>query len=453
MSERRFFLKKSGFSVNSFILIMAGIIFFVNPMISLLDILPDFIGCALIMFAANRLRALTGEMDGVFSAFKYMLIVSVARLALLFIMPVTDDVMMLTLTLVFAIIEFGVAMMAFPALFEALSTISLRLGNRVNVRPELRQVSIAFFAARGFSSILPHITSVFSESDDILAPQPEFTMDYSSMLMLANILITLIFAAFFVVFTLPVIFRFASDKELSAIISSEISERKISDPEFFLRRTFYIAFTVAAYCHIFLTDLIGDGINYIPDFIFGAMLVWALALLTKYVKNNRAAIVCASVYTVLAVVNFFFYNDFMKERFFASFDILIFRFPGEYAAAVAVSALESVSLVVTALVLHGLIGRIISDYLDYDVPECFVRTRQIKEKYMRNTRILLKFYTLLLIGTGLSGSAFTALLHLFPYYWMIHFVFNIALFAVASTLFLRLRSGIMTKYERPEDVV
>ena len=72
---------------------------------------------------------------------------------------------------------------------------------------------------------------------------------------------------------------------------------------------------------------------------------------------------------------------------------------------------------------------------------------------MRNTRILLKFYTLLLIVTGLSGTAFTALLHLFPYYWMIHFVFNIALFAVASTLFLRLRSGIMTKYERPEDVV
>ncbi len=451
MNERSYTLKKSAFGGGAFITLIIGLLFFVNPMISMLDILPDFIGCALVMYASNKLRAVSADMDVVFAFFRNILIVSVVRLAVIFVMPQTDEVMMLTLTLVFALAEFGTAVFAFPALFEALSGMSIKFGNKISVRPEIRQVSVAFFAARGFFSILPHITSVFNESEDILAPQPEYVMDYSSLLMLANIILTLVFAVFFLALTVPVLWKFASDRELLSLINAGITERRSSDSEYFLRRTLCIALSVAAYCHLFLIDIIGDGINYMPDFIFGGFLVWALLLMRNYVGNTRAATVSAAVYTVLSAVNFFVYNDFMKKRFFASFDTLIFRFPEEYIFAVSVSFAETVSLAFTAVLFYRTLKIFIKDRIDYDVPECFVRTKNIKDKFVKNTVTLSKVYIAILIVVAVSGTAFTALLHPFPYYWMIHFVLNVALFAISSVLFLRMRSGVITKYQRPED--
>ena len=55
-----------------FTLITVGLLFFMNPLVAIVDIFPDFIGCILILLGINRLRAVSPELDDAVSVIKYM---------------------------------------------------------------------------------------------------------------------------------------------------------------------------------------------------------------------------------------------------------------------------------------------------------------------------------------------------------------------------------------------
>ena len=64
-------LKGKGFM--EFALITAGLLFLMNPLIAIVDIFPDFIGCILILLGINRLRAVSPELDDAVPIIKYMI--------------------------------------------------------------------------------------------------------------------------------------------------------------------------------------------------------------------------------------------------------------------------------------------------------------------------------------------------------------------------------------------
>ena len=71
--------------INELILLIVGMCFFANPMISLFDFLPDFIGCLIIMAALSRFTAISGDIEDAYKYFKYMMIISLARIFVFFL--------------------------------------------------------------------------------------------------------------------------------------------------------------------------------------------------------------------------------------------------------------------------------------------------------------------------------------------------------------------------------
>ncbi len=438
-------------------LIILGIFFMLNPMISVLDILPDFIGCIPIFYALTRLSSVSPELDTARPYFKYMAYVSVIRTVCFFASGSFDDVMRLSVTLIFAVIEFGLAVMAFPALYDGMAYLNIRYSGNVKESPEIKFVSMLFFGVRGFMSILPQLGAVLNMSgDDIITSTDQLKNTwsaYTGLLTLVNIVITLIFAVFWFVLVIGYIGKLSRENAFCESVRAAYEQKKIDDPEFFVRRTimfFCAVFTVAG---VFLLDIIGDGVNIIPDFVFGAMSVFAVYAGAKYLSDAKNTFISGSVYTVLSLVNFFVFNSFMKRRFYAPFRLIITKFVWEYVLVIAIAVLEAIALAFYAKYLYSAMMKIVDEHSVREAPVGFIRTAEENVKLRKSLKIKLKVYTVALAVTALSSLLFSVLLLPVPLYRLVHSLINIVFVFISVMFFSSLSAAVKRKYERVTDII
>ena len=441
---------------NEFLMIIIGLCFFANPMLSLLDILPDFIGCIVIMIAISRFTAISGDLESAYAYFKYMALASAARIAVFFVSSTFDDVMLLSITLIFGVVEFICAFMAIPALYDGLMHLSLKYGSGIKEEPQFKTVCLAFFGVRAFGSILPHITSVLAGGDgDIITGEARATASYTALLTLVNIVLTLIVAVFFIIVTVSFVGKLFKDSQLRTDLHAEIDSKNALDPEFFIRRQLDTGLKLLGISFVFLLDLFGDGINYVPDFIFGALATFAVFKMRDQLENTKPVVISGLVYTVLSAANFITYTDFMKRRYFLQFPRLIQNYPIEYVIATAFALVETVALIVFITKLARHLKPIAVTYSIPTVPDEFTRLKaELEETSMLQLRSIKRF-RLLGILTALTCTVLTAVLHLTNYfdipYWMIHVGISALFFVYAYVLCYRFRQGVLKRYERPSD--
>ncbi|MBQ9691883.1 MAG: hypothetical protein IJV70_01845 [Clostridia bacterium] len=442
--------------VTDFTLLIIGALFMINPMIAFVDVIPDFFGCALIVYALHRLSSVSPELEEAEKYFKYMIFASAGRVLILFANPGFDDVMLLTMAMVFGVIDVGIMLAGMPVFYEGLAYLNVRYGGKAQEMPEFKIVGIAFIGARGFLSMLPYIESLMIEEqtdESISAAVDELaTGSYTLLLMLVNVVVTLIFAAFWIVMLWTYLRAFIKDREFCERVYAAYEEKNHKEPEFFLRRTLLFAVKILMWSAPFLFDLLGDGKNVIPDVIFAVGAVWAAWILRKRFEDMKPVMISGAVYGVLSVVNFFVYNGFMQKRFFARFDMVLIRFASEYYVAIAFSVIETVALIVFAYYLRRVFMPMVETHSVQIVPREFVRSARNNEIYVQNSHKLLNAYTALLVTVAVSGTGLTALLLPFPEYHLIHTAFNIAFFVVSLVLTSRMEKGILARYERASDV-
>ena len=442
--------------ISDFKLLIIGAFFMINPMIAFVDVIPDFFGCARIVYALHRLSSVSPELENAGVYFKYMIFSALGRFLLLFAIPNMDETMMLSMALVFGVIEVGIMLMGMPALYDGLAYLNVRYGGKAQEMPELKIVGIAFIGARGFLSMLPYIESLMIKEeteDSISAAVDELaTGSYTLLLTLVNVVVTLIFAIFWIAMMIYYLRNLIKDKEFCERVYDAYNEKNYKEPEFFLRRTLLFALKLLMWSAPFLFDLLGDGKNVIPDVIFAAGAVWAAWLLRKRFDDMKPVMISGIVYGVISVVNLLVYNNFMKERFYARFDMVLIRFAGEYYLAIAVAAVETIALIVFAYYLRRVFMPMVETHSVQIVPKEFIRSALNNEKFVQVSHRLLNAYTAILVAVAVSGTGLTALLLPFPEYHLIHTALNISFFVLSIILTSRMEKGILVRYERPSDV-
>ncbi len=443
----------------SLTLITLGILFLCNPMIAILDIIPDFIGYALIMLGLNRLSAISPELDDARPYFRYLLLVSVARTFVLFGSGTFDETMNLSVTLIFAAIEFGLAIMAISALYEGLSYLNIRYSGKAKETPEFKTIGIAFFCVRGIMSLVPMLGSVMSDPDDEFITSPDQIAgsewsQYALLLTVVNVVITLVFAVFWLTVVISYLGKLSKDNDFKKLISSAYEQRRRDDPGYFTRRTLCFAFSTFTIGSFFLIDLLGDGINYIPDFIFGFFMLASLWLIKPYAEKLpfKKAMISGGIFTVMSIANFIEYTSFMKRRFFAPFKKLMMMFPEEYVIAVIFALLECASLIVFSYYLFHVLKPISERETIPDLPEHFVKSAKLNQKFIKRSLGLLYTFCISLALTAVSTLLFSALLHVFPEFWMINLALNIIFFCIANVFFTKLTTGVKHRYSTANDV-
>ncbi len=446
--------------LNDFLPLLIGFFFFLNPMVALFDLIPDFFGCALIMFSLHRLSPISPDFETAFNYFKYIAAVSIARLLVALVSGQFDSVTYLSLTLVFALIETILAFRAVTALCDGLYSLNRRFESTETEPLELRNICTVFFAVRGVCSMLPYITSVLDREDDTLLPgHVEETGDYTMLLTLVNIVITVIFAIFFAITIVKHLAVYVKSKAVSYAVTEALTELKTANPNFFIRKNLVFSLTLLAYCTLFLTDFIAGlpvgGRNFIPDFVFGIIAVWAVILLKRQLSGYLAPLISGIVYTMISILSFFSYNDYLSKHYYKSFRVMTDMYLDDYITVLVISAAETVSLIVFAVMLVRYLMPLATEFsiAEYS-PELVRLGRQAERKRILSRRRLI-FFGVFLSVIALSGTALTAFVQLFDIghsninfpYLLVHFVLHIAFYAYSSSVFLRIKEDVKIKYD------
>ena len=132
-----------------------GCVFFFLPNLSFIDILPDFIGCILILKGLTKISDLAPKLFDAKEAFKKVLIIGIAQFAVMFLAfswLKTDAGLILVASFVFAVLDLIFLLPAFRNLLDAELALAKLVQNKIH----------QFFAVQGkqFNLILHHMPAI-----------------------------------------------------------------------------------------------------------------------------------------------------------------------------------------------------------------------------------------------------------------------------------------------------
>lgn len=434
-------------------LIFVGFLFTLNPMLGLLDILPDFIGYLLIFAGIVKLSMISVELNDALGYFKWAAVISVARTLCFIASGSFDETMILCLTMVFAVLEFGVMFFALPLLTDGLVYLNIRYDGKRGEMNEFRIIGSVFFAARGFFSVLPELGALSLSNEDEGYVWGESTAAdwnaYSTMLDLVNCFLTVTVAVFFVIVLIKYIWTAYKDIEFNARLSEAYADVKKTDPGRFIRRRLIYAFNILMFSGVFLLDFLGDGKNYIPDFFFALLSLCSVWLFSAYCGNAKRAYITGGAYFVLSLGSWIYSFIFAKNRYYVTYDRLKAMFMGEYVGSIIFAAVEAVALALYIRELIPMLRFVAKNYVGLEVSEEFVRTQSKNQKTVLqlSNRSVVLFAAYCLVA--ISGIIFAITLHSHPLYWMLHLTINIAAYIILINICSRFISEINMRYEKP----
>lgn len=289
--------------------IIAGILFFLNPNVEIIDILPDFIGCALLLWGTRRLCACSEKGAAAGKAFRILLLLNLAKtisLLLFFIISESEMTWMLLLTSVFGILEaalflYGLQMLHDTVLFTAM------LHGKDGVYG--KAFSAFFGMARLFTvlkclfSILPELTFLVTDYGDVKPVETDWSFLFR-LLTAVNIFVVTLFGILLLILTLRFFRSLAKEEADYLACLREDYRLKIENVPGVLpyKRLRWSALLLSCGMLFFL-PLRLDGIDILPDFAGAGLLIAAALLMKKeYPKPaKRASLWLLALGTVSAI--------------------------------------------------------------------------------------------------------------------------------------------------------
>jgi len=281
-------------------------LFLFNPIISIFDILPDFIGYYFLLKAFTPVSYIFDNASDLHGALKKMMIVGVAKFFSVILLFVTDATMALVLSFTFAILEIIYGFGMTVKLFDVTSYIRMRYDDTVSTRQaeKLKRFSLFFLVAKLALASLPDVTALSMGNSSLKVDLSEFR----PMLFIISAFIALIIGIiWFIRFT--EFFKKAFTDALNERVEREYNEQKTLRPGIFSARDYMFMIKLLTVGIIFSFDINLDSINYFMDGIFSVMCIIAFrSLITKgYIekgKNEKNLIILCSVHIAVNLANF-----------------------------------------------------------------------------------------------------------------------------------------------------
>ena len=329
VSARTFYCRQTKLPIKR---MLVGMFLLFSPSINLFDLLPDFIGCALILsalFDASEVLPYFGEFRDKLKTYFW---VSLSRFPALFAMMsiYAGDSSQRSIITVFAI---GYAIVDLLCLLPAMSYFweaFFYFGERYDcpeaiapvgrVKPEtLQRLTMLFFIAREAGSCLPEFALIPVTPGDLSSSSVSFWLTLYPKLAVGAAFIVFVFGIY--LFTL--FCRYFSRLSRAGNADRLISERYEEDRERVNAlhtveglRIFFLVLAVSVALGI---DVIFDRINVLPDLFSAVLLIVALLFLRRrfdHVFVGRCAAftgVYAVASTVTTVLTSLFYDKYKLE--------------------------------------------------------------------------------------------------------------------------------------------
>ncbi len=194
-----------------FELVLAGLIFLINPNFNIIDLIPDFIGYWLICAGLRKLSMVNADILYAKSTFLKLLFVNLGKVFSIFFIDMSDPTRFLLLSFVFGLAEVLLFFKAVGALFEGIDHVGMRLDSKavlasytskirkrqIDVSTKVKFTMLFFFTLRTVLSVLPELTEL--QDDSIISSNRIVYSNFKGVFYLFGSVICLIAAVFFVI--------------------------------------------------------------------------------------------------------------------------------------------------------------------------------------------------------------------------------------------------------------
>lgn len=308
--------KKLGFTF-----ILAGLCFFFNPVVELVDFLPDFIGCILMLKGLSMLRDVCEYENDARRGFRRLLWLSLSHIPAFFVMisivnrHITEKMFMLLIIFIYSIIEAVLLCVTFNNFIDGFVYLGERRDNNTAFylpgKPGkkkrqvagLRGMLTAFFIVKAACEIAPELVHLQVVDEYAAYRDSSILLErYKTAFIVIAALVPLAFGiAVFVR-----IFRYVRAVSLDARFTDGILEEyrlKIKpDSKIFAYRRYSLVLGLMAAAAILCTDLYFDNVNVIPDFLAGGFFFTAACLMYRETQWRKGALAASAAYTVSGVI-------------------------------------------------------------------------------------------------------------------------------------------------------
>ena len=364
--------------------LLAGLLFFCNPNYEIIDLLPDFIGCILLLAGIRKLSNLTERGKTAARDFRLLLginLVKTVSCLLLFLVSDSEMTWMLTLTACFGVAETVFFCMGIRH-WEAAVTYSAMQGDFDAVYGDKQLTSFTSFAiffavAKCLFSVLPTLTFLTTDYGTVTLVETNWDFVFA-LLQGTNLLLVGIFGILFAVITCRYFKKFRKQNgEYLAYLDRQYEEKIVAAPGVLTYKRLRLGAILLFSGMLFLLPFRLDGVDFLPDFIAaGLVIACALCLRKEYPKEAKPVLLAGGVFAFFAagewVVNLLllFRSGFsilgeQRLSYAVFLDQFLYHDPAAYDIFLAIcllAALKAVSGAVTLFFLYRIFARIIGEH-------------------------------------------------------------------------------------------
>lgn len=355
--------------------ITLALIFLFNPNVTVVDVLPDFIGYALLCAGLGQLGDVHESIGGAVSVFRKMILVDAAKLiSILWIfgmtVPAERSSSILLWTFVFGILEMILLIPAYKKLFHGITELGYFYPNtsifNEKKTDQIQRLTVTFVCVKAILSFLPEFADLSQGEYDETA-----VASFTNLYRFVGLLRALAFVPVLVVgivWLCRSIRYFASlrrDTSLMESLQSRYDERVRPKVGLFVERRFRMSFALLMIALVLTLDLRIDSQNMLPDFLA------AIAFAVLFLQMSQTPLRWGWLGAVLPYLALSAFASGAENYFFAHYryGLLIKNDTAllAYVIVVVANALKGIAfLAVIALLLRRL-SRIITEHTGYVV--------------------------------------------------------------------------------------
>ncbi len=303
----------------SFALVFVGLLFFANPYFATVDILPDWIGCALIFLGLDRIARISRHMSEARSAFLKLLIYTVAKdvLALTVLMTtggIERPTALLIVTFVNAVCASLFTYRAVYALFDGFYALSVtrecpslyanyrKAPRRERSRTEqILYATVLFIIFREVFAVLPELSSLANSHymDSGLID----IYEYIGLMRGIAVLAVLAVGVWWLVTVIRYFTLLHRERAFRVTLAEEQRVYTDAHPAIVLERRFGVGFFFLAIGAFFLCDFVVDMKNVFPDYLAVFCILAGLFVMELPAKWRAACVSLTALFGAAALVS------------------------------------------------------------------------------------------------------------------------------------------------------
>ena len=458
--------KKESRGGMGFTLLAVGGVFLFNPVVALVDVLPDIIGYFLICLGLWRLSDLNDAFCDCLKYARKLLFVSGLQIVFwwfcnryipemmknpdLIMVPNEHPMSILAFSLGWAVLTCVFLIPMMRHLFLGFGTVALRspdsavakLKGEEALWERMTKKSVRFAVIIPVMAVLPELTVL--TSINLLSPAPTVNFDWGPFTPLMRGAAAIVAGIFGLVWLISYLRFFARVKKDSAFcntISEQYRLEILPQKNWLFYRRMALGVYLMTVGLIFSANLQIDNRILLPSFVCAVLLGAGVAVLGRCGVRGRGFLYAVgAVLTVLSLLRGFYFSSYIKEHENLEDALYLPKAYEHYQMVRLFECLEAIALAIFLLLFFGVLLQLVRVLLRAQERSLFAKS---KKKLM----VRLAIASLLACGASVLEMVHSLFGLEIKFLWLISLAASTAVLLVSRSLLVEIRDEILSRAE------